>query len=85
MAWNYDMSEAPKGQFVGFERKNKDGEVYTVDVYQHVTIWACSGEDHVTITRWLPDHGRWENFATGQTPTAWQPYIKPKHPNLEGK
>lgn len=83
MAWNYDMSEAPKGQWVGTERKGKGGKVSNIDVYQHVTIWACSGSEHVTTTRWLPKEERWEFFAVGQTPTAWQPYYKPKHPNEE--
>lgn len=80
MAWNHDISQAPKSHQVETVRTIK-GEARTVMATQSVYIIAAYGGDKTMRTRWLPDERRWEGFATGQQPEAWQDW--PLHPSLE--
>lgn len=80
--WNFDIREAPKGEYVSTTRTVKGKEVTSRD-YQSVKIIAATDCNKVIITWWLPqvgqDGGRWNFFCKGQEPLAWMPY--PKHPN----
>jgi hypothetical protein len=67
--WNYDLSTAPI-----------DGS----------PLWVACKSGEVIRTRWLPPSGKhrpighWHSLGTKETPLAWTPFIKPKHP-LTGK
>jgi hypothetical protein len=80
MAWNFNISEAPKGHYEDVTRavgKN------TVTSSQHVPqrIIAAGNGGVVTTSRWLPDEERWEMFTKAVPPLAWQ--IWPDHPHQE--
>nr|WP_312970701.1 hypothetical protein [Brucella intermedia] len=81
--WNFDISQAPLGEFVSTTRTVKGKEVVSRD-YRHDKIIAATDCGNVIITWWLPqigqDGGRWNFFCKGQVPVAWMPY--PKHPNV---
>jgi len=79
MAWNFDMTQAPRGHMETVTRTVKGKEV---SFEQHVpeTIIATDGKI-VTLSRWIPptdkSPGRWNMFATNETPMAWQPWPDP--------
>lgn len=79
--WNFDITQAPKGEFVSVTRIVKGKEVVSRD-YRHVKIIAATKCGKVLTTYWLPqdgqDGGRWNFHAKGEQPIAWMPY--PKHP-----
>ncbi|KFB10364.1 hypothetical protein [Nitratireductor basaltis] len=77
MSWNFDLSAAPKGKPIQREVKRK-GEVVLVDDFQHQKIIAAGRCGVVTVSRWLPEEGRWEMFTKEHPPIAWQPW--PEHP-----
>jgi hypothetical protein len=77
MGWNFDMSAAPKGYTETRTRKNKDGSESEYDHYVSEKIIAAGNDNVVTISRWLPDQGRWNMFSADTPPNAWQPW--PEH------
>lgn len=78
--WNYDMSAAPRGNYITRTQKGKDGEPVEVTAFisQKVILGGACGT--VTVSRWLPDEQRWEMFSNKETPLAWQPYPDPPKP-----
>jgi uncharacterized membrane protein len=79
MAWDFDMSIAPKGTTEQRHRKGKDGE--TVVYSQHVSAKILAAADDgktVTVSNWIPDQQRWNMFAKEHPPIAWMPW--PDHP-----
>jgi hypothetical protein len=83
--WNYNMNEAPRGQYVSKIINGPKGPIKT-QIYEHDLIIATDG-DIVTLSRWLPPitdgpvgkqrDGRWTMFGVNQTPVAWQHWPKP--------
>lgn len=80
MNWNFDISQAPKGreEYVTTGKKHDDGRPILKKVHIAPRIIAAGNGDVVTVTRWLPDAGRWEAFTKDTPPIAWQPW--PEHP-----
>ena len=76
--WNFDMDAAPKGNTVTVTRTVKDREV-TYDKHIPELIIAAGNGGVVTLSRWLPDEGRWNMFTKATPPLAWQPW--PAHPD----
>lgn len=64
-AWNFDITQAPT-----------DG----------TAIWAACASGEVVKSYWLPPSGklrpvgRWCFLKSTETPLAWTPFVKPKHP-----
>lgn len=80
-AWNFDMSEAPKGHTETRSFSIKDREV-SKDVHVPALIIAADPDsDVVTVSRWIPKEGRWNMFTKDRPPLAWQPW--PAHPAQE--
>lgn len=75
--WNFDMAVAPRGTTRMVTRII--GKVAT-EVEEHVPtlIIAAGNNNIVTVSKWLPDQGRWNMFSKDTPPTAWQPW--PAHP-----
>lgn len=82
MTWNFDMSEAPRGETVTRKQRGKHGEM-DVSVFVPDLIIAASECGKVTLSRWLPDQDRWNMFTKDSPPIAWQPW--PEHPKSEGQ
>ena len=78
MTWNFNIDEAPKGYYK--TTRKKFGKVEK-EVREHVPvkIIAAGNDGVVTISRWLPDEGRWNMFSKDVPPLAWQHW--PEHPN----
>ena len=76
-AWNFDMSQAPRGHTERVKRKVGKTKA---EVEQHVPaiIIAAGNGGVVTLSRWLPKEGRWNMFTKDVPPLAWQPW--PAHP-----
>ena len=76
MSWNFDMDEAPRGETRIVKRVIGKNEV---EVAEHVPalIIAAGNDLVVTVSKWLPDQGRWNMFSKNTPPRAWQPW--PKH------
>ena len=77
MAWNFDMAAAPRGETRMVTRTIGKNEV---EVAEHVPalIIAAGSNLVVTVSKWLPDQGRWNMFSKDAPPMAWQPW--PAHP-----
>lgn len=78
MMWNFDLTKAPRGKFVVQNRKFGKGYADT-KVFQPDKVILASKCGVVTVSRYLPDEKRWEGFAHGEQPIAWQEW--PTHPN----
>ncbi len=85
MAWNFNISKAPKGDFVNVTRSRKDEEV-TFREYRPTKIILATKCGKVIVSHWLnpetPEGGRWNFLAKDEQPIAWMPF--PVHPNAEG-
>ena len=75
--WNFDMNAAPRGKLKTVRRRIGEREV---DVTEHVPdlIIAAGNCGVVTLSKWLPDQGRWNMFTKSTPPIAWHPW--PEHP-----
>ena len=80
MKWNFDISQAPKGEARHVERTIGKNTVM-VEVYDAPRIIAAGNGGVVTTSRW--DHKRqaWSMFAKDVPPMAWAPW--PDHPLKE--
>jgi hypothetical protein len=86
--WNFDISQAPKGEWVeAVEKGGRSGERHTRR-YHAPRLILASKCGKVITSRWLPVDerekrpiGRWEMFSVGEEPVAWQLY--PSHPHGE--
>lgn len=77
--WNFNMDEAPKGEYETVTRELKGKDV-SYKRYVPVYIFAAGNNLVVTPSRWLPEEGRWSMFTKGVPPIAWHPW--PEHPLL---
>ena len=76
--WNFNIEEAPK--YVEAEEIKVIGKrSFKMTVKKPVTIWATDGKI-VTKSYYVLKEERWNCFATGQKPMAWQPYLMPSVP-----
>lgn len=77
--WNFDISQAPRGRHEDVVRMVK-GKPRTVRTFVAEKIIATDGTI-VTVSHWIPETerspGRWNMFATGQEPLAWQHWPDP--------
>ena len=77
--WNFNIDEAPKGKIENVEKKIK-GKIVKTQKHVKDIIIATDGTI-VTTSYWIPptekSKGRWNMFATGETPKAWQPWPDP--------
>lgn len=69
--WNFDMSAAPRGEYVTTTYTDGKGKKVEKTTYQHVRIILASPCGVVTVGRWLPSEERWEMFTKGVPPIAW--------------
>lgn len=76
--WCFDMSKAPRGKYVVVNRKFGKG-VASARVFEPDKLILASKCGKVTVSRYLPDEKRWEMFAKGEQPIAWQ--LWPNHPH----
>lgn len=76
MTWNYDFTDAPRGK----TKTVSAGKSGTKEIHvpEPVIIAANDGQT-VTVSRWLPDEGRWNMLSKKEQPLAWMEY--PKHPS----
>lgn len=78
MAWNFDISEAPKGEWVDSHKTvGKTVVMQCTHVPEYIIAAGNSGV--VTLSKWLPNEDRWNMFSKNTPPIAWMPW--PKHPN----
>lgn len=87
--WNFDISTAPRGRMEAVEgmRLYAGNQIeYVREHHIPEPIWAATRGGEVIKTHWIPpkgkDGGRWVNLASNEEPIAWQPFVKPVHPNL---
>jgi hypothetical protein len=77
MAWNFDISQAPKGGIRQIER-TVGKNVVTVEEYEAPPIIAAGNGGVVTVSRWNPKREAWSMFTKDCPPMAWMPW--PEHP-----
>ena len=75
-AWNFDMSEAPRGHHE--DRAVAKG---TRKVFIPARIIAAASDGTVTLSNWIPDQQRWNMFTEDAPPIAWMPW--PEHPGSQ--
>lgn len=78
MKWNYNMDEAPKGEYKELPARN--GGVRKVFAPEKILAAHSDGE-LVTISNWIPEQGRWNMFSKDAPPIAWAPW--PDHPGVK--
>lgn len=83
--WNYDLSAAPRGEYIEETLPGRSGSVRRITKYVAPRVILASKCGKVITSRWLPPEesekrpkGRWEFFSADEEPLAWQPY--PVHP-----
>ena len=85
MAWNHDISKAPRGHYDLQSRKVKDGKEAIHEIFRPQYIWLASKCGIVTLSRWIPPEvspggkpmkggRRWEFFSRNEQPIAWHPF-----------
>jgi hypothetical protein len=74
--WRYDMENAPRGA-VKVESREINGKTYEIERHVPALIIAGGRCGVVTLSRWLPDQGRWNMFSKDAPPIAWQPWPGP--------
>ena len=79
-AWNFDISQAPKGTFMDVSRTVGKNVVMSVVHVPEIIIAAGNG-GVVTISRWIDKDQRWNMFTKDVPPLAWMPW--PIHPENE--
>ncbi len=82
MEWNFNMDEAPKGDYVTTKR----GET-TTEVFKPVFLLLAAKPDLITKSYWIPEQNRWCAFTapsgSKQQPFAWM--LWPEFPNKESQ
>ena len=83
MAWNTNISEAPKGEMIETEILTQKGLVKKM-VHQKQTVWLWTKCGKQTMSYWIPESdtlaggGRWSGLAEGEQPKAWHSAFKPE-------
>lgn len=72
--WNTEMATAPTGSY----RTVASGKDGTRQVHDGVEIIVAGRCGTVTVSRWLPEDGRWNMFTAEVPPIAWMPYVGPR-------
>lgn len=81
LEWNFNMDEAPRGEWKTKRVKLKSGKFKQVPVYVgKLIIVAGKTLGHVTTSRWLEEDQRWEMFTKNEQPLAWMSW--PTHPEV---
>ena len=74
--WNFNMDEAPRGRTETVDRTIK-GKIITIERHVPEMIIAAGNGGIVTVSRWLPEAGRWNMFTKDCPPLAWMPWPQP--------
>ncbi|TIO15601.1 MAG: hypothetical protein E5X86_19715 [Mesorhizobium sp.] len=86
-AWNFDISQAPRGKMVETITETTKGTRKSIRFVPDKLIVATKC-GKVTVSEFIPDEGRWLMLGKGEQPDAWMPW--PTHPtavdhsNLQG-
>lgn len=83
--WNYNIDDAPKGEYVERVTTTKDGKEKAYREYDAPTIWTASRCGKVIKSRWIAPNrytktGRWDGYSEGESPVAWMEYYIPDYP-----
>lgn len=78
MTWNFNMKDAPKGEWKYERKTDKNGKLRHEKMWESIYIITASKCGKVMRSRWLEDK-RWEGYKKGEEPIAWQPW--PEHPD----
>ena len=80
MAWNFDITQAPRGTTETITTL-RDGKPVSREVFRPAKIIAADRSGAVvTVSYWMPSESRWCMFAQGEEPFAWMPW--PDHPGV---
>ena len=89
MAWNTNISEAPRGRTVLKAKPDgKSGGEVQFSVFEPTAVILTTKCDQSIKSQWLPKHkvgehppreiaGRWLGLRNGEQPVAWQPWPEP--------
>ena len=77
MQWNFNIDEAPRGEFREVTRNIGKNEV-TMEEHIPVLIIAAGNDGVVTPSKWIEKDQRWNMFTKDVPPLAWMPW--PTHP-----
>ena len=85
MTWNFNISEAPRGEMVTEHRMSVKGREFDVEVFKPARVILATKCGKVVKSQWLPEDAalarkvaRWEMLHVDEQPIAWQPW--PEHP-----
>lgn len=70
--WDSDISKAPRGKY-RVVPAGKEGQGAR-RVFERAEIIAASKCGVVCISYWDDAAGKWDMFASGEQPIAWQPF-----------
>ena len=77
-AWDFDISNAPRGNKVLAVQKRQKGDVAVMRfVPDRVILATKCGK--VTLSHFIPEEDRWMMLAKGEEPVAWMAW--PTHPH----
>lgn len=76
--WNYNLEEAPKGKYEEVVSTRVDGKDHYKDVFVGEVVLTASKCGKVIPTHYIAPEQRWNMYAKGEEPLAWQPM--PEHP-----
>jgi hypothetical protein len=74
--WSTDIAKAPRGTYRVIPA-GKDAKSAR-KVFERAEIIAASSCGVVCVSYFIPDEKRWNMFAAGQQPVAWQRYSGPR-------
>lgn len=87
--WNFDISEAPRGNMVKTEqmRLRSDRKVeYVTEEFVPDWLWIATACGKVLKTHWKPKDkfggDRFIGLNKGEQPVAWQHFVVPVHPHV---
>jgi hypothetical protein len=79
-AWNFDISQAPRGHTVDDFVQTPKG-VRKTTRFLPVKVILATKCGKVTVSKYMPDEDRWEMLQKGEQPVAWQ--LWPLHPDFQ--
>lgn len=74
--WSADIAKAPRGRYRVIPA-GKDAKSAR-KVFERAEIIVASACGVVCVSYFIPDEKRWNMFAAGEHPVAWQPYAGPR-------
>lgn len=81
IAWDFDMTTAPRGDYVTEKRSGPKGSEIEMIRHVPVKIWAAGPSENFTgVTWWDAKREAWAFFAKDYPPIAWAELLL--HPEL---